>query len=233
MTATGAVSARSTCGPTARRGVSGRNGASSSASNPPSGPTRTVQPSGLGVRNSCAAIPARSAITSPGRVTERGEVADRSDVGNAGPATLRGGFAHDRAQPRDRGRGPSVVPRDHAAPRAHRLDAVDAQLGAASRDLLDPGLGEGQREADRWIGFRLRVHRAARCELEHAGPDGSHVVAAPISDAVGGGDRFTHTDAPGALQVVTVGTGDGDVVVERTDEDVCDRILRRAPTRVH
>ena len=57
-----------------------------------------------------------------------------------------------------------VVPADDAAPGPHRLDARDAELGAPGDDVVEPALRQREREPDRGheLGFDARRRRPRR-----------------------------------------------------------------------
>jgi hypothetical protein len=121
----------------------------------------------------------------------------------------------------DRGGGPVVVPPDDGTPGPDRLDARDAQL----RELRDDGvelraLRERDGHGDGGGDLRFVVHVGVGAQQQAARFGARDHVAPPVPHAVGRGDELAPAQPAHALQMVTVGSVDGDRAVELVDEDM-------------
>ena len=206
--------------------------ASSSGSRPPSGPTTAV----TSVPNFVASL--RSANGSHSELRhDRRPLRARSKAASAATASISGSRARATARPlhappRRRATARSacaVVPPHDAAPGSDRRDARHPELGAPG----DHGVERArlrERDGEATPAARPRARRTARCAPSSSRPgiDRFDLVAPPRYR----GRRPTVTCSPVAqaahsLEMVTVGAGDLDRVVEVGDERACRRILGR------
>ena len=185
---------------------------------------------------------ARGAERSGGDTAAGHDHAPGTEAKSARPATgaisgsrarrgLRGGLARGRAQPLHAPFGLRRVPTHDAAPRSDRHDARDAELGAPRDDRVErAGLGERDRERDARDQLGLLEARHAREPAVHAAERRLDHVPAP-GPAPSATVTCSPAEAAHPLEVVSVGAGDLDGVVERIGERVRRRVSARPPRR--
>ena len=176
---TAAVSARSTLRP---KPTVGSPAPSSAVLHPPSGPTATTRWAGVGRSPlSCAST------TSPGPPSDA-RSAKLDGVGHLGqpdPAALRRGLPGHAPQALHRRPASRTAPAHHAALRAQRDDAVDAQLGQfLHHPLRTLALDRSERHRERRLRRRLGRHGAGveRRQFRVALPGGAGPATAPVGD---------------------------------------------------
>ena len=234
----GAVSARKMCGPDPDHGKCSM--ASSAGSKPPSGPTTAVTPSGQNLcRYGDFSRPARGSTAIGQRRLPTARERRRRRARKPRPISgMRSRLAAaSRAvvhRPFDRALGLLGVPTNDAAPCSDRRDPRDADLRAAR----DHGVERARlRERDRERHPRDDLRLCTKCSLRaprRRRPDHRFdLVAPPRPGAIGDRDVLADPQAANALQVVPVGSGDLDGVVEVGDERVRRGVFGRRPREGH